>query len=218
MTTEIEEKTEFKFSELSDRAKDKARGEYRSGDYPGYDWWDGVYEDAVRMGALIGIEISTTQHLSHMPNGKPYTTIDISFSGFYSQGDGASFEGSYRYKPDAVAKVTAECKDQMLLRIAEQLTVIQLTRRLQGHEPWKATIPRSPRNYIKTIVLDADDLDPHESIDEDVETEMLGVMRDFADWIYKQLEAEYDYLTSDECVDERLNDDETLFDEDGMQV
>ena len=62
--TDVEEKTEFKFEELSERAKQKAREEYTSGEYPGYDWWDGVYEDAVRMGQMLGIEIGTTTHVS----------------------------------------------------------------------------------------------------------------------------------------------------------
>jgi predicted DNA-binding protein len=36
-------------------------------------------------------------------------------------------------------------------------------------------------------------------------------MRDFADWIYKGLEAEYDYRLSDENIDERIGDGEYQF-------
>ena len=48
------------------------------------------------------------------------------------------------------------------------------------------------------------------------EVQIATLMRDFANWIYKNLEAEYDYLTSDEFIDERLADD--LFDEDGCMI
>jgi hypothetical protein len=48
---------------------------------------------------------------------------------------------------------------------------------------------------------------------EDVEPEekILDLMRDFADWIYKGLEAEYDYRLSDENIDERIGDGEYQF-------
>lgn len=222
MTTEVEEKTEFKFSELSDRAKDKARNEYYSGDYPEYDWWDCTYEDAFRIGALLGIEISKTWHVSNRPERNGYDTIDISFSGFYSQGDGASFKGSYGFVPDALQKIAAETNDEELLRIAQELTLLQVTRRLQGLEPFSATIKTSGRglhsNTMDVSVNSEDEDDEHNQVSDDLETEVTQLMRDFADYIYSCLEEEYDYLTSDEYVDERLSESDDLYDEDGASV
>jgi hypothetical protein len=43
-------------------------------------------------------------------------------------------------------------------------------------------------------------------------------MRDFADWIYRQLESEYDYANSDESVDENILCNEYEFDENGKLV
>jgi hypothetical protein len=43
-------------------------------------------------------------------------------------------------------------------------------------------------------------------------------MRDFADWIYDRLEAEYEYLISDEYVDEYLNDSDNMYDESGAII
>jgi hypothetical protein len=40
-------------------------------------------------------------------------------------------------------------------------------------------------------------------------------IRDFADWIYKRLEAEWDYLTSDEAVDESIKANEYEFTKEG---
>lgn len=49
MRTITETKTLYKFDELSDKAKEKARDWYREGALD-YDWWDSTYEDAERIG------------------------------------------------------------------------------------------------------------------------------------------------------------------------
>ena len=59
-------------------------------------------------------------------------------------------------------------------------------------------------------VYDANDQYATVSVDEAV----TQLMRDFADWIYKQLETEYDYRMSDENVDESIRN-EYEFDEYG---
>lgn len=46
------ESTVYKFEELSDRAKERARDWYRQGALD-YEWWDSVYEDAKRIGLKI---------------------------------------------------------------------------------------------------------------------------------------------------------------------
>ena len=48
--------------------------------------------------------------------------------------------------------------------------------------------------------------------DEAMETLLLDLMRDFARWIYKGLEEEYDYRLSDENIDERIGHGEYQFD------
>jgi hypothetical protein len=215
--TEIEEQTEFTFDELDESAKDKARDKVRY-DNVNDEWWDFVYEDAVRMGALIGINISKTDH--HRKGRKSHQSIDISFSGFCSQGDGASFEGDYWFVPDALLKVQAETSDEELLRIAQELLLLQLGRRMRGLEPFSATITTSGRyshSGTMSVTVEADDdQDVVKMNDEGLEDDVTQLMRDFADWIYKNLEAEHDYLTSDECIDERLAEEK--FDANGTPV
>jgi hypothetical protein len=215
--TEIEEQTEFTFDELDESAKDKARDKVRY-DNVNDEWWDFVYEDAVRMGALIGINISKTDH--HRKGRKSHQSIDISFSGFCSQGDGASFEGDYWFVPDALLKVQAETSDEELLRIAQELLLLQLGRRMRGLEPFSATITTSGRyshSGTMSVTVEADDdQDVVKMNDEGLEDDVTQLMRDFADWIYKNLEAEHDYLTSDECIDERLAEEK--FDADGDMI
>lgn len=84
---ETREITVYKFDELSDKAKEKAREWYRDGQLD-YDWWEFVYEQADTAAKHLGIDIDR----------KGKHTPAIYFSGFWSQGDGACFEGSYRYK------------------------------------------------------------------------------------------------------------------------
>jgi hypothetical protein len=52
-------------------------------------------------------------------------------------------------------------------------------------------------------------------MDETTCNEFRDLMRDFADWIYKGLEAEYDYRMSDEAVDEAMEVNEYEFTEEG---
>lgn len=44
--------TTYEFTELSDKAKEAARECWRDG-WMDYDWWDGVYDDAARVGLKI---------------------------------------------------------------------------------------------------------------------------------------------------------------------
>lgn len=207
---EVEEKTEFKFSELSDTAKARALDNERYTDhYLDYKWWDGIYEDAVSMALVLGIKIDTTAH--SRPNGKSYESIDIFFSGFYSQGDGASFAGSYAFKPDAVEKIVDEApQDEELLRIATALGVLSITQRLLGGDSIECSITTNGRySGSGTMQISHDGLD-------DIEEDLLQLMRDFADWIYKRLEDEHDYLMSDDVVAEGLQDE--VFDEFGFVI
>lgn len=210
--TEAEEKTEFKFEELSERAKDKAREEYTSGDYPGHDWWDGVYEDAVHMGQMLGIEIGATTHVS--TKGRNYTTTNIWFSGFGSQGEGACFDGDYRYAPNAAKHIDQETNDEELLRIAKELTLMHVTQRLQGLEYFTAAIHAERNNSIRTEIRDWG----VDEVGEPDEKAFAQLMQDFADWIYARLEDENDYLYSDEYVDERLSENDCVFDESGVMI
>lgn len=210
--TETEEKTEFKFGELSERAKQKAREKYTSGDYLVDEWWDGVYEDAVCMGQMLGIEIGATTHVS--TKGRNYTTTNIRFSGFGSQGDGACFDGTYRYAPDAAKHIDQETTDEELLRIAKELTLMHVTQRLQGLEYFTAAIHAERNNSIRTEIRDWG----VDEVGEPDEEKFRRLMQDFADWIYARLEDENDYLYSDEYVDERLSENDCVFDEDGTII
>ena len=51
----------------------------------------------------------------------------------------------------------------------------------------------------------------------DAESIVTDALRDLANWLYRQLEQEYDYLTSDEAVDETLIANGYTFTEEGRR-
>src|SRR4051812_14748392 len=98
----------FKFDELDDDAKERARQWYREGAFD-YGWWEHVYDDAKECLALAGFSVDK-----------------IYFSGFASQGDGACFGGTWR-APDAqpVKAMRAHApKDKTLHGIAARMKAI----------------------------------------------------------------------------------------------
>ena len=80
--------TVYQFPELSDTAKEKARSCYRELG-PHDDWWDAVYEDFERVCEILGIRLKTTP--VRLMGGGTRQKPSIWFSGFWSQGDGASY-------------------------------------------------------------------------------------------------------------------------------
>ncbi|MBJ6915417.1 antitoxin of toxin-antitoxin stability system, partial [Vibrio cholerae] len=86
---EIIETTVYRLDELSDAAKDKARAWYREGGFD-YDWYDSVYEDFQQIAEILGIRFKT--RTVRLMGGGTRQEPRIAFTGFWSQGDGASFE------------------------------------------------------------------------------------------------------------------------------
>ena len=197
--------TVFTFDELSDTAKDRAREWYRNGALD-YEWWDCSYEDFATIAEILGIDLR--QRPVKLMNGDTRYDPAIFFSGFSSQGDGACFEGDYRYSAGSVAKIKAYApQDTELHRIAECLRDIQ-RRAFYGLTASISHTGRYSHAYSMSISAECELGD----CDEDGIAECL---RDFANWMYSRLESEYDYLMSDESVDESCRANEYEFDKDG---
>lgn len=192
----------FKFEELSDAAKEKARAWFRT-DYPDYEWWDSVYADAESIFTILGIDARDRRGKSPA----------IQFSGFWSQGDGACFEGSYSYaKGSARAIKRYAPKDEELHRIAYELMQVQKRNRY-GITAQLTHRDRYSHEYSVSIDVDGCD-DSSKSSDGETVRDLL---RDMMRWIYSTLEKEHEYLTSDENVDESIIANEYEFEEDGQR-
>ena len=184
----------YKYPELDERAKENAREWFSRGVFSDSNDWECVYEDAKNIGALIGIEID-----------------EIYFSGFSSQGDGASFTGRYSYVKGGL-KVLKEYApiDAELHRIAEALQAVQR----QNFYKVRAKITVDGR-YCHSNTMRFENLENHY---EDVNSDVEQLLRDFANWIYCQLKNEYYYQTSDEYVEENILANEYEFYENGKVI
>lgn len=155
-------------------------------------WWGGIYDDFTSICKRMGISLD-----QHEP----------SFTGFWSQGDGASFTGVFR---GTVAETAPETirnyapVDGELHRIADELCILGRVYYRAHARIWRQG--RTP--YCHSNTLRVSDLWPAEGDVDDwadevhdaVEEGLNRLFRDLADWLYGTLEREYDYLTSDEVV------------------
>lgn len=212
----------YTFDELSDRAKERARQWFRDGSDSFNDWGaDNVIEDAARLGCMIGIYIRT-KPVKLMGGG---TRMDptVYWSGFSSQGDGASFEGSYSYTKGGVELLAAEAPsgtgkghegNNEVNRIACELRALQRKHfyRLQASISTRGNYSNS--HYMSFDIERSDSAD----VPADDCAALEELLRDFADWIYHNLEREYEWQYADEQVDENIRANEYEFDEEGNRA
>lgn len=200
----------FTYSELSESAKETARRWYRKCSDGDNFYAECVYEDAAQIAGLMGIDLCQTR----TKTGTYEPTIY--YSGFSSQGDGASYECQYKYKPGALKAVTDYApEDAELHRIAKALQDIQkryfyklvANSRVIGHYVHSGC--------MRVSVEHSDD--SHRDIS-DAEDNITQALRDFADWIYSQLEKAYDWENSDENIAETIAANEYKFTEYGDKV
>ena len=165
-----------------------------------YEWWDCTYNFIVSAAEAIGISIGQGRN----------RRFDISFEGFYSQRDGAAWGGSYMYAKGAhkaVRKLAPEARE--LHRIADKLYEIQ---RHNGYGLY-ATVEQGRSTCASglrvRVYREGGELQDH------VEDAVDGLMRDFANWIFYTLRAEYEFQLTKEQFDEASYDD--YFTEDGVR-
>lgn len=128
---EIIETTVYQLDELSDAAKNEARAWYRQTGFD-HDWFEFVFDDFERICAILGVELCTVP--ARLYGGDTGQKPCIFFSGFWSQGDGACFEGRYRYARAAPRHIRDHApKDRELHRIADALQAVQQRNFYQLH-------------------------------------------------------------------------------------
>ncbi|MFA6219952.1 MAG: antitoxin of toxin-antitoxin stability system [Erythrobacter sp.] len=198
--SEIIETTVYGLDELSDAAKVKARAWYRQVGFDD-DWYEFVYEDFQCIAEILGLRLKTVP--VRLYGGGTRQKPCIWFSGFWSQGDGACFEGRYSHAKGAPRKIRDHApKDGELHRIADALQAIQRRNFYQLH----ADITHRDRYYHEYSMSISVERDSPTCQDRtaDAEDVVAEVLRDLARWLYRQLEREHEYFTSDEVVDEAI--------------
>ncbi len=209
------ETTVYNFDELNDAAKEKARDWFREG-YPDSDWWEATFEDANECARRLGITIDT----------RPNQGLCIFFTGFSSQGDGAHFEGVYAPVENAVDAIKGHAPiDEKLHAIAglfdaaNALAKGALTIKI-GHKGHYEHAYTMTYDYAWTEAAYEEDGETPLFSNADMESAEEAFKEAciaFANWIYRQLESEHDYLLSNESVDENIRINEYTFTADGKR-
>lgn len=195
MRTRTIEETVYTFDELSEEAKQRAMSDYALGLH---DWYEPTVDALCTM--LKGVGVS-----------KP----EIFFSGFWSQGDGACFTGTW-YASDCVPNAD---EWSWVPGAAEALAVL-------GAAPigLSCSLVHHGRYYHEhTITIEWDwapEGDPSGEEDEppfpdDAAKEVEEALRDLMRGIYRALETDYDSLTSVDAVRETSETNEWEYHSDG---
>lgn len=179
----------YTFEELNEKAQRKAIEDHRYIETEGFEWYKFTYEKWIE-------ELKT----------QGYEDTKIQFSGFYSQGDGASFEATIDIAKWLTVK---ECKTKYKACFADaENIVIAITQ--SGHYSHEMTMSTDTEyNGVNRKAYD--------TVDQLAE-EILQDAREQARLIYKDLESEYEHLTSDETVKECLIANEYEFIENGERA
>ena len=198
----------YRFEELDDKAKEQVLESYRTDEwYPG-DWWhEAAVEDFVEDRTKEGWDLETK---------------DVHFSGFWSQGDGASFDG----------EVTCETWIKFHKLEAKFPTIMKV---LHNTHPLTAKIYTNHFGtyycHSNTRYLEIEEdgqLDEHiygwddeakeQAIMEKWNEEVMrleGILEDnreeLSQQLYSKLEKQYDYYMTDEAIKEDIMSNDNMF-------
>jgi hypothetical protein len=167
----------------------------------GYDWWDDLYADFRTDCAALGVRVD-----------------DIQFSGFHSQGDGASFTGRmyvHQWMEGKGYHIThpaayLACKDDgSYVSIEVSHRHNNMRTNLEG----PLDIP-SPSGIFAGLDEDAwDELIVEQLLDLSIEDEVLAFCEGLAAQLYKDLEVEYEHLTNEAAFIDSCELNDVTFEE-----
>ncbi len=200
----------YQFAELSDAAKETAREWFRgcieSDELTDYDDWTAIAD-------ILGVDFK--QRSVKLYGGATRYDPDISWSLGYTQGDGASYDAHYKFAKQAPKKIREHAPiDAKLHAIADALAAVQ---KRNGYALTAQTHAHNVASYSMEVNV-SDSRKPNEDPAPEAEAEVTAQLRAFADWLYDQIRAQNDYLTSDSAVDESIEANAYDFEEDGTRA
>lgn len=190
----------YTFEELSPEVQNKVIKQNRHINVEFNDWFEPIIEGQTEVLENLGFE-----------------NIKIAFSGFYSQGDGASFEANID-----VAKWIEKNSPKKYSRILKLLNsnMIEASGKVK-RDRWSHYVHENTTSvYVDFYIYgnlgtSAKNVSALLSeLEEDIQGTLIGLNKE----IYKALETYYDELTSDEEVRETLIVNEYEYTEGGRQV
>jgi len=165
-----------------------------------YAWWENLYADFTDGCAALCVQVD-----------------DITFSGFHSQGDGAAFTGRvyvHKWMAHKGFDVThpaayLACKDDGSYVSLETGRSNNMRANLNEYANQTA-----PSGIFANLEHEAwEELIDAQISDLSIEDEVLSFCEDLAHKLYGDLEAEYEYLTSEEMFIEHCEFNEVTFEE-----
>lgn len=200
----------FQYDELSPMAQEKAREWFRESSAGDNFFSESVIEDAADIADILGIDLR--QRRVRLKDGSHRYEPAIQWSGFWSQGDGASFTGTYRYAKGASSKIRAYApNDTELHRIADALQALQKPL-FYGVFARISVSGRYSHSHTMRAECECN------GSDDIPDGEFLQCFRDFADWIYGQLKTEFEYQNADAQVIESIRANEYEFTAEGARA
>jgi hypothetical protein len=219
---EKEAEETFSFSELSPTAKKHAIDELRDTNVDYNDWHEPIIEDFENEMEELGL-----------------TDVEVQYSGFYSQGDGASFTADVG-DPEVFMRMALGIEsdkwvdmgddkkpaDELDLLRSDLLDIGFDTRERLTPENFVINIIRNSSRYSheNTIEGDVEIEDIPESIEDDfpyydykesIQNKVTDWARKRSSQLYRDLERYYDELRSDDAVEETIEGNDYKFTKDG---
>ncbi len=173
----------FQFSELPDKVKEKVRDRFRETEVDADDF-DSEEEDICQIAIYLGFQKG----------------VEFLWSGFGCQGNGGQLVGRWYAKDVDIEALKQHAPvDESLHRIAAEFEALKQT---EDGELTYITIKSSGR-YSHEYSVEIDD----ENVPEGFDIEAFkAAYQQLCRWGYKQIEAQNDYLRSDEHIDENISE------------
>jgi hypothetical protein len=203
----------YSFNQLDKQAKQKALTTYQDSNI-GFDWWNDEFDDFITLCSYMGIAVHKDS---------------IKFRGFYSQGDGSGFSALVDISKLVKAIANQSWKDyapiQEFVFIVPQIDQRVMALVAKGLWPSEPQIVCRSRQYgvvtdlgISEVIKDGK---THDNIFEELdklEEWLRSVAEILNQYLYKSLENQYEFLTSDTAIKESILTNEYLFTADGRSA
>ena len=199
----------YEFAELDEKGRQKGLNELSDINVD-YGWWDFLYDDFIAIAKTIGITVNPKK---------------IHFSGFYSQGDGSAFKASVNL-PELLAGVKNENWKTYAPLLELDLPVYEADKHLikliknegidispQIIQPTRSYYVRAEMNF--QFPYNNHRFDRIEAELGKLEEWLQAVADKLNRYLYKSLQDDYEYQTSDKAIIEAIEANEYIFTADG---
>ena len=155
----------------------------------------------------------TVEYIEEILTCSGFESPKISYSGFYSQGDGLSFTcDNWQYKKGMLDKLKECTQDIGILNTAKQLQV--MAKNMGYKLQFSVNRTNSRYSHENTVQIENTSYSDF-SLSDDQDAILTNLKNSLCRVFYRMLEADYDYQLSDEYIIESLLSNDVLFLESG---